>query len=830
MPKEATCDVECAMKVESLRILTKKRKQSQRGDGSSSAASPKGGGGGNPAKGIKRSLSNSLGPGSPSGTNSASLPMSCDSNGNSSAGVLPTIPAKEGSIDGGMTLNSSSSSSSSSKEAKESARRRFVWSVPLHQDFVAAVFDVGLKCASPKLLLEMMPVVDGLTSEHIKSHLQKYRLHRQRSREEFLKSYGYLTDLDGGKGLGGGSAAATIKAAASAAAGDVKPPFPGCIPDRPLPEPEEKGCASSCGCNDTDDAILGGGGGQKDEEGDGKFGPKTAAAAAAVAAAGSPDGAAIFKGMAGPAASGGCAGGDGGKPCCPEDAGKETCAGSGGERPADAAEAAAADGSEASQPQPEVEGGAVQAVTSAMLQSHLELLARGIDLQVKFHHHLREVVESQQTLQAQLLGKQGHPLPPHLIDTGSPRELTTTTEMATPTIIGFPRIGGQQLAGAGAGLPHPHARLKECNQVPKLARSVAAAGAGAGAGVRNMHGGPRQSAPASSGSQPWVVSGGEDFTRALASAGRAHRAVDAMKSKGTKVPGAAGGGDSMKRKPKALVTDAPGTAALSGPSLPSPTPPGPALSSPVLSSPELSGPALSGPALPAPALSGPAFSGPARSGATVSGPSLSSPSLSSALSGPALSAPALPGRSISGPARARTSSGSSRNSTSDADSRGKTGGDPGQPPPQLQMGPSPIGPSPMRASFSPHSATGGQSANGAQSLPPRYSSMARQGAGGVVSRGYVPGEFTLISKSSETGAGGGGPSSHARGTSEAMKIGAVGRGGGVWCGVVGWVQETRVKFFRLGFWTGRSSRRSQQLFRMDPPVEKLSSRSSCSSV
>ena len=79
-------------------------------------------------------------------------------------------------------------------------------------DFVGAVFRLGLKCSSPKVrsldcawmdpshhatgsrshhivplltqhpkvLMEHMPRTDTLTTEHIKSHLQKYRLHGNR--------------------------------------------------------------------------------------------------------------------------------------------------------------------------------------------------------------------------------------------------------------------------------------------------------------------------------------------------------------------------------------------------------------------------------------------------------------------------------------------------------------------------------------------------------------------------------------------------------------------------------------------------------------------------
>jgi len=59
----------------------------------------------------------------------------------------------------------------------------------LHRDFVSAIFDVGLKHSSPSAVLEHMPEHEHITTERIKSHLQKYRVHRQKSKQEFLTSY-----------------------------------------------------------------------------------------------------------------------------------------------------------------------------------------------------------------------------------------------------------------------------------------------------------------------------------------------------------------------------------------------------------------------------------------------------------------------------------------------------------------------------------------------------------------------------------------------------------------------------------------------------------------
>ncbi|KAA8549116.1 hypothetical protein F0562_000800 [Nyssa sinensis] len=57
---------------------------------------------------------------------------------------------------------------------------RMVWTPELHQQFVAAVNQIGLKNAVPKKILELMDV-SGLTRENVASHLQKYRLYIQRS-------------------------------------------------------------------------------------------------------------------------------------------------------------------------------------------------------------------------------------------------------------------------------------------------------------------------------------------------------------------------------------------------------------------------------------------------------------------------------------------------------------------------------------------------------------------------------------------------------------------------------------------------------------------------
>jgi SHAQKYF class myb-like DNA-binding protein len=60
----------------------------------------------------------------------------------------------------------------------------------LENPFIAAIFEIGLKNSSPKLLIPLLPTSNvDLSTEHIKSHLQKYRVHAKRSREEFELFY-----------------------------------------------------------------------------------------------------------------------------------------------------------------------------------------------------------------------------------------------------------------------------------------------------------------------------------------------------------------------------------------------------------------------------------------------------------------------------------------------------------------------------------------------------------------------------------------------------------------------------------------------------------------
>lgn len=110
--------------------------------------------------------------------------------------------------DGGSSLLTSAANhgggGSSSGNGRKRKRKReeeasyFEWTEELMQNavpagmesrFVAAIFELGLKHSSPKVLMQLMPDVSTLTTEHIKSHLQKYRMHCARSKQEFVEFY-----------------------------------------------------------------------------------------------------------------------------------------------------------------------------------------------------------------------------------------------------------------------------------------------------------------------------------------------------------------------------------------------------------------------------------------------------------------------------------------------------------------------------------------------------------------------------------------------------------------------------------------------------------------
>ena len=128
---------------------------------------------------------------------STSVSASSLSNTTNSANMSNAYPNKKSksSSSSNNSISSNSGHSNHKKSRKKSNdkdqrwSKRFAWPEEAHRDFVSAVFDVGLKQSSPAALLEYMPKKEEITSERVKSHLQKYRIHRNKSRQEFINNY-----------------------------------------------------------------------------------------------------------------------------------------------------------------------------------------------------------------------------------------------------------------------------------------------------------------------------------------------------------------------------------------------------------------------------------------------------------------------------------------------------------------------------------------------------------------------------------------------------------------------------------------------------------------
>lgn len=64
------------------------------------------------------------------------------------------------------------------------------WNEELHRYFVKAIYDAGVSQSSPSVVIENMSSRPAsLTSERVKSHLQKYRKNKEKSRDEFMQDY-----------------------------------------------------------------------------------------------------------------------------------------------------------------------------------------------------------------------------------------------------------------------------------------------------------------------------------------------------------------------------------------------------------------------------------------------------------------------------------------------------------------------------------------------------------------------------------------------------------------------------------------------------------------
>lgn len=70
--------------------------------------------------------------------------------------------------------------------------KRFTWPEDLHANFVSAIFDVGLKHASPTFFLEHASEKFGdeqINMDDVKPYLQRYRYHQPKSQRDFLDNF-----------------------------------------------------------------------------------------------------------------------------------------------------------------------------------------------------------------------------------------------------------------------------------------------------------------------------------------------------------------------------------------------------------------------------------------------------------------------------------------------------------------------------------------------------------------------------------------------------------------------------------------------------------------
>ena len=104
-------------------------------------------------------------------------------------------PGKAGQLsyeksDNGRDMADDSSDDSDDNSSDEAADVPS-WKTSDHRAFIEAVFHVGIRQASPSVILELMQNEDNqpLTTERVKSRLQKYRNNFRRSHAEFMHEY-----------------------------------------------------------------------------------------------------------------------------------------------------------------------------------------------------------------------------------------------------------------------------------------------------------------------------------------------------------------------------------------------------------------------------------------------------------------------------------------------------------------------------------------------------------------------------------------------------------------------------------------------------------------
>lgn len=116
-------------------------------------------------------------------------------------------------------------------------------SASLHRALVGAILEIGIKQSSPAVIMEeMVQRPSGMTSERVKSHLQKFRQSKAREIETFLQEYDHFAanlrtvegfhpraaalEIRAMRNLYGGTAAAAVTHAVLEANAKAKQPLP----------------------------------------------------------------------------------------------------------------------------------------------------------------------------------------------------------------------------------------------------------------------------------------------------------------------------------------------------------------------------------------------------------------------------------------------------------------------------------------------------------------------------------------------------------------------------------------------------------------------------
>jgi len=102
--------------------------------------------------------------------------------------LYPLLPSDLESTDGSLEIGDAS--------GRLEKKMRFDWDEYMHKKFLAAIFEIGLQSAAPKLLLEKMEnMPSNFRVSNVKSHLQKYRQHTKEARALFLEELEHAYEM-----------------------------------------------------------------------------------------------------------------------------------------------------------------------------------------------------------------------------------------------------------------------------------------------------------------------------------------------------------------------------------------------------------------------------------------------------------------------------------------------------------------------------------------------------------------------------------------------------------------------------------------------------------